>query len=440
MSESALREALRALAEQTVQQIAGHDLELQYFGGATAIYDTRRDEIVTELPAYEGAVSALSILPLVEEMYGIEESGRLALQFVYGFLGRLTEPTFEPEVFESTWQAFWTELSETEWTWLGLANLQNFRSESMLLDLGDGITIRGRSFEELAQMGWTEWHLEQLSRGWYEGGINSSHVILTKHKLPKMPDNFVLTDATVYGKVSHTLLALRLFKDGDIAMGRMWLLRPASFHLGLGGGTSTGFPASRTAVSGNEYTLDEFELPSVRNLYDTLLRYEGALEDASVNLNLALRSFSDIYERRNLFRDDTRLVDAITAAEALLGTRVELTFRLAFRVAAILGEDDDERVRIFESMKGYYDTRSRVVHGGSELYNRQGQLKDKPRSYLENQEDLRDFVRRLLVGFLRLAVSSGHSFDNTFFEDRLDSALLHSTRRSELRLAMGLEP
>lgn len=440
MSESALREALRALAEQSVQQIAGHDLELQYFGGATAIYDTRRDEIITELPAYKGAVSALSILPLVEEMYGIEESGRLALQFVYGFLGRLTEPTFEPEVFESTWQAFWAELSKTEWTWLGLANLQNFRSESMLLDLGDGITIRGRSFEELAQMGWTEWHLEQLSREWYEGGINSSHVILTKQKLPKMPDNFVLTDATGYGKASHALLALRLFKDGDIAMGRMWLLRPASFHLGLGGTSSTGFLASRTAVSGNEYTLDELELPSVRNLYDTLLRYEGALEDASVNLNLALRSFSDIYERRNLFRDDTRLVDAITAAEALLGTRAELTFRLAFRVAAILGNDDDERVRIFESMKGYYDTRSRVVHGGSELYNRQGQLKDKPGRYLENQQDLRDYVRRLLVGFLRLAVSSGHSFDSAFFEDSLDSALLHSTRRSELRVAMGLEP
>ena len=90
-------------------------------------------------------------------------------------------------------------------------------------------------------------------------------------------------------------------------------------------------------------------------------------------------------------------------------------------------------------MKGYYDTRSRVIHGGSELYNRQGQLKEKPGWHLGNQQDLRKFVRRLLVGFIRLAVSSGHSFDNEFFDQKLDSALLHSTRRSELRVAMGLE-
>jgi hypothetical protein len=177
----------------------------------------------------------------------------------------------------------------------------------------------------------------------------------------------------------------------------------------------------------------------VCDLYDVVTRYEAAGDKAPVNINLALRSFSDIYERRDQWRNDTQLVDAITAAEALLGTRAELAFTLAFRVAAMLGNDDDERVGIFESMKGYYDTRSRVVHGGSELYNKQGQLKDKPRSYLENQQDLRDYVRRLLVGFLRLAVSGGHPFDSAFFKDGLDSALLHSTRRFELRLAMGLE-
>jgi hypothetical protein len=133
------------------------------------------------------------------------------------------------------------------------------------------------------------------------------------------------------------------------------------------------------------------------------------------------------------------LVDAITAAEALLGTDVEVTFRLAFRVAMILGSDDDERVRIFERMKSYYDTRSSVLHGGSRLYNRSGQLKDKPRRHLEDQEDLRDFVRRLLVGFLHLSLSSGPSLDRDFFDGKLDSALIHAERRSELRVALGLE-
>ena len=90
-------------------------------------------------------------------------------------------------------------------------------------------------------------------------------------------------------------------------------------------------------------------------------------------------------------------------------------------------------------MKGYYDTRSSVVHGGSRLYNRSGQLKDRPRWHLENQQDLRDFVRRLLVGFLNLSLASESSFDSDFFDGKLDSALIHAQRRSELRVAMGLE-
>jgi hypothetical protein len=223
-------------------------------------------------------------------------------------------------------------------------------------------------------------------------------------------------------------------------MGMMWFLRSASFNLGLGGGVATGFPASRTFSPGNAYSLDEDELPAVRDLYEALRRYESTPdEEVPVNLNLALRSFSDIYERRNLYRTDTQLVDAITATEALLGTDVEVAFRLAFRVAMILGGDDDERVRIFERMRGYYNTRSSVVHGGSRLYNKSGQLKDKPRRHLDDQQDLRNFVRRLLIVFLRLTNSSGHSYDKEFFDNRLDNALLHGAQRSALRVAMGLE-
>lgn len=441
MSELLLKQELRVLAEEAVLRVAESDLALEYFRNATAEHDTERDDVVTELSTFDSTLTIVGSLAIVQERYGQDKQvwRQLVLQFIFGLLGNLSEPIFEPEVFESTWGAFWEELSAPEWTWLGLANLQNFRSESMLLHLNDGITIRGRMFTELAEMGWSEAQLEQLSREWSEGWVNSSHVILTEHKFPKTPDNFVLTDTAVYEKARQVLLALRLFKDGDIAMGRMWFLRPAAFHLSLGGEASTGFPASFNVISGNAYTLDESELASVRLLYDALLRYEGAPDKAPVNLNLAFRSFTDIYERRGLVRGDTQLVDTIIAAEALLGTRDEITFRLAFRASGILGNDDDDRVRIFELMKGYYDTRSRVVHGGRDLYDRQGLLKDKPRRHLENQRDLRHFVRRLLVGFLRLTSSSRHSLDKTFFRDMLDSALLHSAWRAELRVAMGLE-
>src|SRR5215204_3893027 len=255
MSES-LKDTLRDLAEQAVQQVAADDRPLDFFAGAIAKYDTTRDQVITELPAFEDARTALGGLQVVQERYAPSPVWepvweRLALQFVYGFLDNLSEPTFDTDIFETSWEAFWKELLKPEWTWLGLANLQNFRSESMLLDLGDGITIRGRSFEELAEMGWSEWHLEQLSRDWFEGA-NSSHVIVIEHRALKTPDNFAgITDLAVWQKPESALLALRLFKDGDIGISRMGLLRSASFNLGVNGNTYYFIPGSHATRSFN---------------------------------------------------------------------------------------------------------------------------------------------------------------------------------------------
>lgn len=445
MGEPSLKEALRTLAEQAVQRVVEHDGGLQYFSGATAMQDMRRDQIITELPGFANAHTVLGSSPLVREFYG--DGGppdyehaweRLALLFVYGFLGNLSTPTFDLDVFKATWDAFWKELSSPEWHWIGFAQLANFHSSSDLLDLGEGITIRRIDHQDLISIGWADGLSARL---WQERlqGFVATHGLVTEHKLPKDPQNFIGNDIVTYGKATRTLGALRLLKGGDVRMGQMWLRRLDSFPFGLLGDYSTGVPVGFPTVPGSAYTLEEANLPEVRDLYYMLLRYEEKGDKAPVNVNLALRSFSDIYERRDHFRQDTPLVDAITAAEALLGTSDEVTFRLAFRVAAILADDDDARVRIFELMKGYYDTRSRVVHGGSALYNKQGQLKAKPQWHLENQQHLRDFVRRLLVGFIRLAVTDGHSFDEKFFQDTLDSVLLHGIRRSELRAAMGYE-
>jgi hypothetical protein len=113
MDESALREALRALAEQSVQRVAEHDRGWQYFSGATAMQDMSRDQVITELPNFVDARTAFGSSPVVREYYG--DGGapdyehaweRLALQFIYGFLGSLSQPTFDLAVFEATWGRF----------------------------------------------------------------------------------------------------------------------------------------------------------------------------------------------------------------------------------------------------------------------------------------------------------------------------------------------
>jgi hypothetical protein len=126
-----------------------------------------------------------------------------------------------------------------------------------------------------------------------------------------------------------------------------------------------------------------------------------------------------------------RLVDLITTLEALLGAETEIAFKLAFRVAGLLGTSDAERASIFNEMKAYYDTRSRVVHGG--------QLKAKHQRHLTNQAELQSYVRRLLRAAVHLRTEGeNHTYSKRFFREDLDAALLDEATRDPLRRAMGL--
>src|SRR5918993_5013547 len=64
--ESPLKDNLRYLAERAVQKVASGDRPLEYFAGATALYDTRRDQAITELPAFENARIALGAVSVVQ--------------------------------------------------------------------------------------------------------------------------------------------------------------------------------------------------------------------------------------------------------------------------------------------------------------------------------------------------------------------------------------
>jgi len=163
-----------------------------------------------------------------------------------------------------------------------------------------------------------------------------------------------------------------------------------------------------------------------------LERLETKLAEKVSNVELALRTVSSIYERSLQQRTD-RVLDGITALEALLPTKAELAFTLAYRVAGLLAADEDARVEYFNSMKAHYRTRSKIVHGLS--------LNNNDRALIQDDEPLRSIVRQLLVGFLHLAETG--EIDRTakatkFYEQRLDADLLHAQRRTDLRETMKL--
>lgn len=203
--------------------------------------------------------------------------------------------------------------------------------------------------------------------------------------------------------------------------------RPARFNVGLGGTQSAGFSIP---AFGSPYHLTEplaFEVPSMA----AALRHleEHGYGTSPGNLNLALRSYMATYDRWPP-SGDSRVLDAITAVEAVLGSGIEITFKLSFRMAGILGGDETERASIFREMKAYYDLRSKLVHGAA--------LKEKHSALLMDTERLRHLVRELLRGFVHLATTPGHRYDKAWFQEQLDVALQVESERVALREALNL--
>jgi hypothetical protein len=84
-------------------------------------------------------------------------------------------------------------------------------------------------------------------------------------------------------------------------------------------------------------------------------------------------------------------------------------------------------------MKSFYDTRSKIVHGGA--------LKPKHLADLQAEPELRGFLRQLLLGFLRLTEGLPQwQPRGKFADEQLDEILLDTKRRAALREAMGALP
>ena len=232
--------------------------------------------------------------------------------------------------------------------------------------------------------------------------------MLVETQQQKSPENLVLVN-DVHGveNLSRALLALRLYKAGFVRTGVWFYARPECFSIAIGGIASGG---GATWQPGLAYGLTAAEGGAVNGIYELLGRLVARDESQLRSIQIALNAFSSLYTREH-YRADDRLVNAITALEALLRIDFELAFRSAFRVAGILASSDDERMDIFDRMRSYYDTRSKIVHGS--------QLREKHQSDLQNQEPLLQWTRLLLLGFLQLADRG--LLDDAFYDDVLIS-------------------
>jgi hypothetical protein len=417
--------SVRAFVDQAVSAATLNDVPLTELQGI-ALFNSMRDARLTSLDTYDGATQDIASTPGFTERFGIEASPRIVLQFAYQYFARIDSVRYDEATFEGLWLVFLEEVQEPNWTFRAVGNLRNFASETLLIDLGDGVTIRGRSPEDLRSLGFDTPVWNRIADDWSGFGA-SSFVLVTEHSVPKLPDNLISVDSYALSvKAMRTMQALRLTAEGAVGVGPMWVICANHFNVGIGGVTSVG---TSIPMIGGQYRWTATVDHSFRATYSDLARLDENkwYGRSPGNLEIAIRAFMATYDSWPRW-PEWQLLNCITALEALLGTETEIAFKLSFRVASLLGTNDNERSNFLSLMREFYDTRSRLVHGG--------ELKTKHRERLQRLDDLISIVRRLVKSFVGFAAAPPADYKKLFVQ--LDNKLVDANEREKLRAILDL--
>jgi hypothetical protein len=144
--------------------------------------------------------------------------------------------------------------------------------------------------------------------------------------------------------------------------------------------------------------ISKSEARDLRTLF-TFLSKSGAKESDTEQFFIsALDRFNISFRFRDIQQS---IVDLVVALEALFHVGEELRYRLASRVAALLGTNDHERNRFFRSTYAGYKLRNAIVHGhGDQTENTAKALKEmfpelKSKTTIEANKHIRSAVREL---------------------------------------------
>jgi hypothetical protein len=260
----------------------------------------------------------------------------------------------------------------------------------------------------------------KVARAWiasipYPGEALGLGVAEPKKRRGRRPaDSFFSTLIEVQESVFCFVTGLRLYREG--------LVTPGPFAVPLLKGQEPmwlvpswlDFRSERYRLEEPKtYTLRAADVPQVDSILSDVHRWQGKRDPE--NMDVALTRFHSSYGGE----PEERVIDQMIAFEALfLGGEQELQYRLALRVASLIGEDAASRKRIFDDMRDAYQLRSKIVHGSARID------RGKLERILPKTEE---YLRRSIGKFLS-CLSQGYKFK--YVRDKLiDRGIFDSEMR-----------
>ncbi len=306
---------------------------------------------------------------------------------------------FNIEEFDADYMALEDALYSGKLTYTRVTVLRGARMPIESIQLTDNTTIKRLTGAEMA-----EWMAKGLNLA-YESNWEKHRFVgefcdlvfetkLVVDKRIGATDDYTLIhrEAEKMREKEAELLFIcvcRLVRDGLLYLAnRQWECSSPLLG-GVGEGlTAHGFPAATWVAS-------EVDVNEIRALWPLVWEHRKSRRF----LTRSIERFSSSLGRETL---EDRIIDLAIAGESIFlsgeGSGNELTFRLSHRAAAFLGADRAEMVLIFGLFKRFYELRSKVVHGVTDLTVGSPKLEDAK----STTQAISDYLRRAL----KKAVSS----------------------------------
>lgn len=413
------RQFLRLLHPSPDQTTGFTDTEINW-EGAVCMFEP----LLSSRPSYGAVAAAMhsdrTVAAHFDQMVSVGLGSR-RIEFdacLRGFLASVlaasAKLSFDAECFAIVYECFEDFFYSSTLDLRAVAPLYGFWSDRERIDLKDGLAIvlfadadRKRLFPQ---------PIDFIGATGPFGFLNARYALEYVWKIPKILEP---TATPVGGEgvrrtmelFERVVTALRLFQGGHVIYShidvgpRRWM----PFRLGL----AFARPASGTLV-GRPYKLTGSKLDDFGAFFEWLYSLDT---EHWRRIRTALRRFNLGCERP-IFED--RLIDFVIALEALLlDSQGELSYRIALRGAALLGDAPTEREDYFIRLRKLYELRSRIVHGDpvESVLKKISDLTD-PGQYLILVEE---YIRKSITRFLALAQELGE--DGVVNE--LDRRLVH---------------
>jgi len=222
-----------------------------------------------------------------------------------------------------------------------------------------------------------------------------------------------------FSRFQEVLRAMRVFKRGVVRYDHVHCFplsweptKPLSIFL------------SQPVSPGPEYILDQGEEEELIRIYREIKNLD---HKKGRFVEIAIERFDCATQR---LRIEDRLTDYVTTLEALLlggDEKAELGYRLSLRLATLLGETGNQRIRIRQIFSKAYAQRSKIVHG-KKL--KPMEIRGKKYSTEDLVFHLENYARNALRTFLSLTTKKASHEE---LLDKLDDAIIDPEARKQLK-------